>query len=110
MANQARPLPVVLHSFGGYRETQRVREVRDQAHDGAVHLSFPEAVDEGLVDLPAVHQEALHVVQRRVAAAEVVEGYAHPEGTQIPEDAGNLQLVLHHHGLRDLRLQLVRTE
>jgi hypothetical protein len=41
MANQARHLPVVLHSLGDDLETQRVREVHDQAHDSVVHRLFP---------------------------------------------------------------------
>jgi hypothetical protein len=67
-------------------------EVYDQAHDSVVHRTI------------------LHVVQRRVTAAEVAEGYSHPDGTLIPEDADNVVLVLYHHGLRNLQLQLVRIE
>jgi hypothetical protein len=46
----------------------------------------------------------------RDAAAEIVEGYSHSGGTQSPEDADNVLLILYHHGLRNLQHQLVRIE
>ena len=65
-----------------------MREVHDQAHDSVVHRIFSQAVDKGLVDLQVVDRKILHVVQRRVTATEVVEGYSDPQDSEVPEKIG----------------------
>jgi hypothetical protein len=83
--HQTRHLPAVLHSLGGNLEAERVRKVHDQAHDSVVHYVFPQTVDRRFVDLQAIYRMFVHVVQRGVTAAEVVEGYSYSERPLISE-------------------------
>ena len=61
------------------RDVHRARHRDDRAQDVAVALVLGDAGDELAVDLDRLDREALDVVERRVAGAEVVEHQPHAE-------------------------------
>jgi len=66
-------LRLLLDALGHDAKPEAVGEAHDRLHDGGVAPAAGEVADEGAVDLDAVQVELLHVFQRRVAHAEVVE-------------------------------------
>src|SRR5581483_3314401 len=75
-----------LHALGEHAQAERVAERDDRLRDRRVAAAFRHRVDEGAVDLYAVHRQAGEVAQAGVAGAEVVHRYLHAELLQALED------------------------
>src|SRR5579862_350639 len=103
-------LAVALHSFGHDRQSQRVAQGDDRAHDGGVVRVGVDLADEGPVHLERLHRELLQVAERGVAGAEVVHLEVHPELAQRLEQRDRWRTLAHHHALGDLEPQLVGGE
>ena len=91
-------------------EVQRVPEVGDGRDDGLVVAPLAKTPHEAAVDLDGFRREALQVVQRRVAGAEVVDGEADPEPAELVQDVAGPLDVDHQCALGDLEPDAARVE
>ena len=91
-----------LDAFGDDRQLDVVREIDDAAHDREVARVAPERRDEAAVDLDDGDRKVLHVRERRVAGAEVVDGERDAEVVQRLEPALLAARVDRHPALGEL--------
>src|SRR5215470_15689324 len=78
-----------LHAFGDHLELQAVPEADDGAHDHRVVGIGGQIAHEALVDLQPVDRELLHVSERRIAGAEIVDRDFYAEIAQLLQVAGH---------------------
>ena len=76
MCLQLRELDVGFDALGHDLEPELHPEVDDRAHHHVGFVLGARAQQERSIDLDAVHREAVHVAERRVAGAEVVDAQA----------------------------------
>ena len=97
-----------LDALGDDGDVHRARHRDDRAQDVAVALVLGDAVDELAVDLDRLDREALDVVERRVAGAEVVEHQPHAEALEVLQHGGRRGRLLHQDALGQLEPQALR--
>ena len=94
-----------LDALGDDRDVHRARHRHDRPQDVAVALVLGDAGDELAVDLDRVDREALDVVQRRMAGAEVVEHQPHAEVLEVLQHGRRRGGLLHQDALGQLEPQ-----
>ena len=99
-----------LDALGDDDELQAPSHRDDGHRDGGVVLVGGEVAHEGLVQLDPVDREALEVVERRIAGAEVVHRDPNALLLEAPERVDRVLRVLHRAGLGDLEVELVGLE
>ena len=105
LAAQELQLLEALDALGHDLQVEVVAEADDGAHDGGILGVHREVVDEGAVDLERVEREALEVVERAVAGAEVIDGQGEAEFLEGLQRALPALHVLHQHPFGELELE-----
>src|SRR5690242_2804890 len=101
-------LGLCLDALGHHACVQRARHLHHRADDHGVALA--QLGHERAVELQELEREVLHIAERRVAGAEVVEHGLHSELPQRGQRLRRRQRVLHELALRDLERELARVD